>query len=99
MQIHNWHNTLMNLNTFWQPMFLACFNQHNINLITIKGEYQWHQHDEGDKLFLVIEGEMHIDNAEGTHIVRAGELVIIPAKQAHHPRAPEYARLLMIAQA
>ena len=43
-------NLTQDLKDFWQLKTLGNINNHTINLIKIKGEFEWHTHEEEDKL-------------------------------------------------
>jgi mannose-6-phosphate isomerase-like protein (cupin superfamily) len=40
-------------------------NNHCVRLAVMQGEFRWHQHPRSDECFLVVEGELEIDLADG----------------------------------
>ena len=45
----------------WQPRTVCEYNGHDVMVVKVQGEYQWHSHPDTDDFFLVIEGEIEID--------------------------------------
>jgi mannose-6-phosphate isomerase-like protein (cupin superfamily) len=63
-------------------------NDHCLRLAVMVGEYRWHNHPRSDECFLVLEGELEIDLAEGQTVhLRPGEAFTIPAGVSHRTRA------------
>lgn len=59
-----------------------------LRLAVFHGEYRWHQHPRSDELFLVVEGRLEIDLADGpTLVLTPWECVVIPAGTVHRTRA------------
>ena len=63
-------------------------NGHCLRLAAFEGEYRWHHHPHSDELFLVVEGRLEIDLADGRTLALAPwEMVTIPAGVVHRTRA------------
>jgi mannose-6-phosphate isomerase-like protein (cupin superfamily) len=63
-------------------------NDHCVRLAVMEGEFRWHQHPHSDECFLVLEGELEIDLAEGRTVqVKPGEAFTIPAGVVHRTRS------------
>ena len=45
----------------WSPKVIAEMNDYQFKLVKIQGEFVWHNHDDTDETFIVIEGEMKIE--------------------------------------
>jgi len=59
-----------------------------LRLAVFEGEYRWHFHPTSDELFIVVEGCLAIDLADGRELrLRPWETVTIPAKTVHRTRA------------
>ena len=71
----------------WAPKIVARYNDNEVRLVKTSGEWVWHQHDETDELFLIIEGELDMDFRDGTVTVKPGELLIVPRGTEHRPAA------------
>jgi mannose-6-phosphate isomerase-like protein (cupin superfamily) len=62
-------------------------NNHCVRLAVMQGEFRWHQHPRSDECFLVVEGNLEIDLADGrTFRLKPGEVFTIPAGVIHRTR-------------
>ena len=80
----------------WSPRNVATLNDYDIRLVHISGEFVWHSHDDTDELFLLIDGEAHIELRDGRVELRPGELVVIPKGVEHKPASVDGASLLLV---
>ena len=81
----------------WAPRIVARYNDHEVRLVKVEGEFIWHKHDKTDELFLVIEGELDIEFRNRTVSLRPGELIVVPQGTEHRPCARNgEAKLLLI---
>lgn len=80
----------------WTLTEIASVNNHLLKIIKLKGEFEMHKHDNGDKLFYVVEGILFIEFAHGNILeVNTGEFVVIPQGVDQKPFAPEEVSLLL----
>lgn len=88
---------LATFDTHWDPKVVATYNDNDVMVVKFQGEFPFHKHDTTDDFFLVIEGQVTMDY-EGADSVNfgPGELVIVPARQVHRPRAEAEAKVLLI---
>ncbi len=83
--------------THWDPKVVASYNNNDVMVVKIQGEYDFHTHDDTDDFFLVLEGEVTMDYADDDSVTfGAGEMVIVPAGVLHRPRAVKEAKVLLI---
>jgi mannose-6-phosphate isomerase-like protein (cupin superfamily) len=81
----------------WAPRIVARYNDHEVRLVRVEGEFIWHQHDDTDELFLVIEGELDIEFRGRVVSLKPGELIVVPRGVEHRPAARNgEAKLLLI---
>jgi len=88
----------------WYNQTLARVNDSVVRLGVMQGEYHWHQHDDDDEFFYVVEGRFLIDlepAADGTTPGRVVELTrrqgfVVPKGVMHRTRAPELSVILMV---
>jgi len=89
----------------WYNQTLCKVNESVVRLGVVEGEYHWHQHDQDDEFFYVVEGHLLIDYRESpaagvtnehTIELRPREGVVIPKAMMHRPRAPQRTVLLMV---
>ena len=71
----------------WAPRIVARYNDHEVRLVKVDGEFIWHQHDDTDELFLIIEGELDMEFRDRTVTLQAGELIVVPKGTEHRPCA------------
>ena len=58
----------------WSPKVIAEMNEYQFKLVKIEGEFVWHEHDDTDEAFIVIEGSMRIEFEKGSVELAEGEI-------------------------
>ena len=72
----------------YRNVVLSQVNTSCLRLAVFEGEYRWHHHPHSDELFLVVEGRLEIDLADGATLALAPwQAVVIPAATVHRTRA------------
>jgi mannose-6-phosphate isomerase-like protein (cupin superfamily) len=87
------------LSTFsehWSPRTVAQFNDYDVMVVKVKGEFIWHKHDDTDDFFLVLKGVLDIELRDRTVTLRPGQMYIVPKGVEHRPVAREEVHLLLI---
>jgi mannose-6-phosphate isomerase-like protein (cupin superfamily) len=80
----------------WSPRTVAQFNNCDVMLVKVQGEFVWHKHDDTDDFFLVLKGTLDIQLRDRTITLQPGELYIVPHGVEHCPHAAEEVHLLLI---
>lgn len=80
----------------WSPRVVAELNDYQFKLAKLEGEFVWHQHDETDEAFLVLEGSLAIDFEDGSVDLAAGDLLVVPRGVRHRPRAARECHVLLL---
>ena len=80
----------------WSPKVIAEMNDYQFKLVRLEGEFVWHQHQDTDETFIVLEGELNIDLESGPVILREGEMLVIPKGMRHRPHASSEAKVLLV---
>lgn len=81
----------------WAPRIVGRYNDNEVRLVKAAGDFQWHSHVDTDELFLVIEGELHMEFRDRVERVGPGEMIIVPRGVEHFPRVPQgEVKLLLI---
>ena len=80
----------------WMPKIIGRMNDYELKIVKIEGEFVWHQHDDTDEVFLVIDGELTIDLPDGEVVLGPRETVTIPRGTRHRPRAQAETSVLLI---
>ncbi|HEX8937358.1 MAG TPA: cupin domain-containing protein [Sphingomicrobium sp.] len=88
---------LASFSDHWAPRIVARYNDNEVRLVKVEGEFIWHRHDDTDELFLVLDGILDIELRERTVTLEAGELFVVPRGTEHRPcaRKGEVKLLLM----
>ncbi|MEW5873305.1 MAG: cupin domain-containing protein [Chloroflexota bacterium] len=81
---------------YWSPRIVGEFNDAYVKLARLKGEFIWHQHENEDELFMVIEGRLLIKLRDRDLWIGPGEFAIIPRRVEHCPVAAEEVQVLLI---
>jgi mannose-6-phosphate isomerase-like protein (cupin superfamily) len=79
----------------WQPRVVAELNDYQFKVVKIEGDFVWHDHQDTDEAFLVLEGELRIDFRDGAVTVRPGELYVVPRGIEHKPYAAVEVKMLL----
>jgi len=62
---------------------LAQVEEFAARLFICQGGIAWHKHIDEDELFFVYEGEISLESEWGNHILRTGELAVVPKGVTH----------------
>jgi mannose-6-phosphate isomerase-like protein (cupin superfamily) len=72
----------------WSPRVVARVNDTFVKVAKVKGELTWHQHDEQDELFLVLQGNLRIEYRDGRSVeLGPGDVHVVPRATQHNPVA------------
>ena len=80
----------------WSPKVIAELNDYQFKLVKIKGEFIWHEHNDTDEGFLVIEGSMGIEFKDRTVECKEGEMIVVKKGEQHRPFAFEECKILIV---
>jgi mannose-6-phosphate isomerase-like protein (cupin superfamily) len=81
---------------YWVPRIVSQFNNYHIKLVKVKGEFTWHDHEETDEFFLVLDGSLDIHFRDGKVTLEAGEMFVVPKGVEHKPIAEKECHILLI---
>ena len=87
------------LSTFfehWSPRTVTQFNDCDVMVVKVKGEFVWHKHDDTDDFFLVLKGVLDIELPDRTITLGPGQMYVVPKGVEHRPVAREEVHLLLI---
>jgi mannose-6-phosphate isomerase-like protein (cupin superfamily) len=83
----NLADKLATFSDHWAPRIVARYNDNEICLVRVEGEFVSHSHDDTDDLFLVLDGELDIELRDRTVTLGPGELFVVPKGVEHRPCA------------
>jgi mannose-6-phosphate isomerase-like protein (cupin superfamily) len=78
------------LSTFtdhWSPRIVGRYNDNDLMVVRVEGEFVWHSHPDTDDFFLVLDGELDIELRDRTVTLGPGELFVVPKGIEHRPAA------------
>jgi mannose-6-phosphate isomerase-like protein (cupin superfamily) len=83
----------------WWNQTLCQVNGSVVRLAVVQGEYHWHEHNEIDEFFYVIDGKFLIDLENRVVELGPKQGFVIPKGVRHRTRAPERTVILMVERA
>lgn len=83
-------------NEYWSPKIVGELNGSYIKLAKLKGEFDWHHHENEEEMFLVVKGKLIIKFRDKDVAINAGEFIVIPRGVEHLPVAPEGVHVMLI---
>jgi len=92
----NLSEKLSSFSDHWSPRTIAEFNGHDVMVVKVHGEFDWHSHADTDDFFLVLSGRLTIRLRDGDVSLGPGELYVVPATVDHAPMAEVETTLLLI---
>ena len=83
-------------NDIWTPKVIAEMNNYQFKLVKVKNEFIWHQHEDTDEAFVVIEGKMNIEFEDSVIELTEGEMLVVPKGRKHKPFAENQAKIMLV---
>jgi mannose-6-phosphate isomerase-like protein (cupin superfamily) len=84
------------VNDTWSPKIVGELNGQHVKLVKLEDDKcPWHSHAQEDELFLVIEGELQIQQRDGAVTLGPGEFYIVPRAMEHRVVPKPRARILL----
>ena len=80
----------------WQPKVVAEMNDYQFKIVRLQGDFVWHDHQDTDETFFVLDGELRIDFPDGAVTVAAGEMFVVPRGMRHKPFAAREVKVMII---
>ena len=71
----------------WAPRIVARYNDNEVRLAKLEGEFIWHSHADTDELFLILDGTLEIELRDRIVTLEPGELFVVPKGTEHRPCA------------
>jgi mannose-6-phosphate isomerase-like protein (cupin superfamily) len=96
MEVVNLAAKLDTFTEYWLPKIVTKFNDHDVMVVKVKGEFVWHSHSETDDFFLVLKGKLAIQLRNRELKLGPGDLYVVPKGVEHRPCAEDEAHLLLI---
>jgi mannose-6-phosphate isomerase-like protein (cupin superfamily) len=87
---------LATFSEYFSPRTVTQFNNCDVMVVKVKGEFVWHKHDDTDDFFLVLKGMLDIQLRDRTITLGPGQMYVVPKGVEHRPVAREEVHLLLI---
>ena len=94
----NFKSKFDKFNDHWSPKVIAEMNDYQFKLAKIKDDFIWHEHNDTDEVFIVINGVIWIEFKDETIQINAGEMIVVPKGTKHRPYAKEEAQIMLVEQ-
>jgi mannose-6-phosphate isomerase-like protein (cupin superfamily) len=91
----------------WSTEPHAKFNDQELTIMRLEGQFYWHVHNDSDEMFLIIDGEVFVETREGSGDIeeesdapttnrwlRKGDIFVVPQGTAHRSAAPTGASVM-----
>ena len=92
----NFKSKFQKFDDHWSPKVIAEMNDYQFKLVKIEKDFIWHQHDDTDEVFIVIEGKISIEFENETVEINEGEMIVVPKGVKHKPFAEEETKIMLI---
>ena len=80
----------------FSPRTVTQFNDCDVMVAKLKGEFIWHKHDDTDDFFFVLKGQLDIELRDKTVSLGPGQIYVVPRGVEHRPVAREEVHILLI---
>jgi mannose-6-phosphate isomerase-like protein (cupin superfamily) len=80
----------------FSPRTVTQFNDCDVMVAKLKGEFIWHTHDDTDDFFFVLKGQLDIELRDKTVSLGPGQVYVVPRGVEHRPVAREEVHILLI---
>lgn len=83
----------------WYNQTLCKVNNSVVRIGVLEGEYHWHEHNDIDEFFFILDGKFLIDLEDKTIELKPRQGFVVPKGVRHRTRAPQRCVILMIERA
>ena len=90
---------LAGIHEHWRPHIVGELNGQEVRLVKLQGEFVWHQHDEEDEAFLVLEGRLRVEFRDGAVELDPGDMLVVPRGLEHRTVARQETAVLLFERA
>ncbi len=80
----------------WKPKVIAEMNDYQFKIVKLEGDFVWHDHQDTDETFIVLEGDLRIDFRDGAVTIGPGEMFVVPKGVEHKPFAEKEVKLILV---
>lgn len=95
-EVVNFARKLAAFSDLWSPRVIAELNDYQFKLAKLQGTFVWHDHQDTDEAFIVLDGALTIELRDGQVELTAGEMYVVPRGVEHRPRADGTCHVLLV---
>ena len=95
-KVINFAEKFSRFSSLWKPKVVAEMNDYQFKLVKVKGEFNRHQHDNTDEVFIVLEGTLFIDFDHERKSLSAGDMIVVPRGVNHRPSSEDEYHILLV---
>ncbi len=92
----NLQEKLSKFSEHWSPKIIVQMNNYHFKLAKLQGEFVWHDHQETDEVFIVLNGKLDILFRDGKVLLNEGEMYVVPKGVEHKPVARTECHIMLI---
>ena len=92
----NLQNKFALFHDHWSPKVIAEMNDYQFKLVKVQGEFVWHDHQDTDEMFMVMDGSLDIEFRDGKVTLNAGEMYVVPKGVEHRPVAVDECQIMIV---
>ena len=92
----NFQEKLAKFTDHWSPKIIAQMNDYHFKLVKFQGDFIWHNHDDTDEVFIVLNGEISIEFRDGMVKLKKGELFVVRKGAEHKPSAEKECEIMLV---
>ncbi len=96
MEKINISERFLSFDKYWQSKAVARLNTQSVKLIKLRGEFDWHYHQNEDELYLSLKGKLTVRFRNKTIELNEGEFAVIPKGTEHQIIASEEVHLMAV---
>ena len=92
----NLRDKLSRFSEHWSPRVIAEMNDYQFKIVKLEGDFIWHDHQDTDETFIVIDGELRIDFRDGAVTLGPGEMYVVRKGVEHKPYAAREVHMMLL---
>ncbi len=83
------------LNEYWSPKVISEVNDSYVKVAKLLGHFVWHDHQDEDEMFLILQGTLIIELRDKQVTLNTGDIYVIPKGIEHNPIAEEECLIML----
>lgn len=84
------------LTELWSPRVVGELDDSYVKVAKVQGTFGWHNHEQEDELFYILEGSLRIEMESGPVLLSEGEMFVVPKGAQHNPVAEQPCLVMLI---